>query len=573
MNKRFFTVLLAIGFVSIAFGQTAVPMVVKGEMKNVGAMKAGGTVHMRATASAGGSYGLLVNEGNIILNDGLTLASNYTNDAMVFNDSTKSATITFPNAGSLHKNVQVRKTFLTERVTYFSFPFDVALSDIVSTEIDCMGLFNKAWGIAWYDTEERAMNGDILNHWKYFTDLEYATAKLEAGQAYMIGFDTDYAIPAEVTISFPAIGGETVTAIYSSTHETKLKFYYSSTWGIGYAGWNVLGHKNTANFELYQDNMIVYGMDVSNAAIPVDAEVNGPVLGVYIHKSNPVGNPVEGYWETIDMEDIGEDNKLSPYGVYFTQIGKIAAPFLKSGDPDGRMLHYNIGLGKSFQPGLRLDEVKPIDVLRLQLSYNGEVTDKLTVKQGAKYNNAYSLGEDNQKMFNRISPEFYTILEGIPMVINRYRSITQDIPLGLALNQSGQYSIAIDQIDGFENSYVYLVDYTNDKIYNLMDSDYLFDSNVITDNTSYALRITNDPTIISTQGDSNVVIYVSNNTAYIANLKAGDNVSIYDVAGKLISQNKAISHEVAYPLAGPGVYVIKVTGSQTAISKVINQVK
>ena len=585
MNKRFLTILLAIGFVSLVMGQ--VPMVVKGEMKNVGAMKSNGTVHMKANAPDVGvpaSFGLLVNEGSIIFSDGLTLASNHVTDAMIFNDSTKSATISFPNSSTLHKNVQILKTFVTERVTYFSFPFDVALKDITwnASYGDCGARFDAGdWGIAWYNSEERAHSGDVQNHWKYFNGVEpfaSSTAILEAGQAYMIGFDEDLTtLPTTITFTFPAMNGGTVDAIYANTHDTSVKFYYSSTWGQGYAGWNVLGHKNTSNFELYQFNMKIHDIMVNNPGDPT--QVNSVAEGVYIHKPYALGfeidgKKVEGYWKTIDTEDPEEDNKMSPYGVYFIQVGKNAAPHIPEGNVVGGIFHYNIGLGKSFETSdLRSTAAETTDALRLQLSFNGEVTDQLTVKQGTHYSNTYSLGEDNPKMFNRVFPEFYTILEDIPMAINRYRLITQDIPLGLALNKPGEYAIGINKLTGFENYNFYLVDHLDSKIYNLWDADYTFTSNAITDNTRYALRITSEPTTIVTQGDSNVLVYVTNNVAYVANLKVGDNVNIYDVAGKLISQNKAISSEVSYPLAGPGVYVIKVTGSQTAISKVINQVK
>ena len=93
------------------------------------------------------------------------------------------------NANTYHPLLDVEDMMSEyERSFYFiSFPFDVNLSEVIG-----FGTYGVHWGIMYYDGKGRAQNGywaDSEVNWKYFTQEEMRTKKLNAYEGYVIGID------------------------------------------------------------------------------------------------------------------------------------------------------------------------------------------------------------------------------------------------------------------------------------------------------------------------------------------------------------------------------------------------
>jgi hypothetical protein len=210
---------------------------------------------------------------------------------------------------------------------------------------------------------------------------------------------------------------------------------------------------------------------------------------------------------------------------------------------------------------------------------NDSDPDYLRVLTSEKYSDAYVVGEDADKIFRDekdLHPEFYTILENEPMQFNRLHALTptDEIPVGLILKENGEYTIELnkDKMIGYEGTdlNIYLVDKYNGNLWhNLLEKSYTFNaSGTIEDR--FVLRVANAPTGILTP-NSNIIVYADGNAAHVRNLTIGDEVSIYNINGQLVSRGTANTSEQSYRLPGTGVYVVKVAGSETFVSKVINK--
>src|SRR5690554_1430542 len=166
---------------------------------------------------------------------------------------------------------------------------------------------------------------------------------------------------------------------------------------------------------------------------------------------------------------------------------------------------------------------------------------------------------------------FYSLVEGEKMAIQGKALPFLDtdlVPLGLVIPNAGNYTIAINTLDGlFEatNQDIFLEDTYTGIIHDLRGAPYSFTSGTGTFNDRFILRYTNDTL---SQPDEQVlsgVLISAPSNAYIkvsSGFETIKSVFVYDVLGRNLFSNNSI-HEKEFMLNNAtfsnGAYIVKVT--------------
>jgi hypothetical protein len=568
MKKKFFTMLLSIAVYGLIIGQ--VPVVVKGQMKNVGDVKSLGSVLLRASNNpTPDQVGEIINYGTLVLEEGLTLASNDETDGLLYNHFSGNATVTFPNSSTKFANVRVEKemkvsTSQSGDLWYFiSLPFDVNIS-----EIEIVGR-GTTWNLSWYDvvicknSHNRVNTGFNTDQWELCNSDK--SGVLNAGEGYAIALDdAQFGSATSATMIFPAKDGTTVNKIYASGDKIVMYPYFHDKDGTStnYTtelswGWAALGTYQTHNYLMHEGNIQV------NTVFNLDGDY---LDHIYIYKGSSLG------W---DVEALSQSNvNIAPYTAYLVHLGidNSTTRSLYNSGATFPQTNYVTGLNVN-DAVYRSQSNTSSNAFRLTFQAdNSELSDKLWIFEGDRYKNDLHIGEDALKLFsptNALS-QFYTLIDNALVAINRFQAITEDIPLGLKLINDANYTIDIVDLIGFEDRNIYLLDKSKGVTHNLTESAYTFRAGAGTDNDRFVIRVTNNITGIYPIG-SDIKVWAQNYTIFVQGVQNGDKVTIYDVTGQLLKQSTADSKEVSYPVGKTGIFVVKVNGSNNVVTKVISK--
>ena len=537
MRKRI-TMLLMAGILPVCLLSAQSPSKVAGEMKiSSGAqVRSSGSVQVDMS-SAHGTNGKILNEGTLNVPQGIVFVSDDATDGMVLNKSTVN------HATDLTK-IKVIKRFEQSEIYYsVSFPFDVKISEIKGESKTAS--YGVDYAVYEYSGERRALYGfenispSDVNKWPWVYVASNAT--LKAGVGYLI------AVGDAVSLVFPA---SSTSDAHNTTHPSEHRLinlvYYHSDRHAANSGWNFVGNMQITSYNLSLDHMLTE----SNASI-----------AYFYDQSN------DGWSDAYDLSDPKDVVLAPPYSGFFLQTDG-------QSHKQVRPLRFHVN-GRSLNNALapfRSTQLSELNKLELRLQREGSDSfDKLRVVMNENYSDSFVIGEDALKMITSKSSQFYTMIDGYPILFNKMRPTSEEIPLGLIINDAGQYSIGINDLEGFENAIFYLIDKELNKVYNLSENDYVFEPGILSTENRYALRVVNDVTNINRIESSNIVAYSNNKTIYMKNLEAGDLITIYNLSGQLVAKETAVSNEYSKNLAD-GVYLLRVSGLNSSFSaKVINK--
>ncbi|SEP80311.1 hypothetical protein SAMN05444005_102343 [Flavobacterium urocaniciphilum] len=170
---------------------------------------------------------------------------------------------------------------------------------------------------------------------------------------------------------------------------------------------------------------------------------------------------------------------------------------------------------------------------------------------------AYINGASNQKdlMYDaqadlKATFSIYSLLEGYDRNIIQGRSLPFNnndfIPLAMKIPTTGNYNIAIKDVDGFftnQNQEIYLEDKLLNVVHNLRNSPYAFNSNQGENIDRFNIKFTNQ-TLSFDENNINtnqVTIFVDNQLNVKSSTIAIKDLSIYDVLGKKVIDKKNIN--------------------------------
>ena len=540
MRKRI-TMLLMAGILPVCMLSAQSPSKVAGEMK----ISSGAQVHSSGSvqvdmSSAHGTNGKILNEGTLNVPNGIIFASDDATDGMVLNKSSV-------NHGSTPSLIKVIKRFETG-ATYYSvtFPFDVKISEIIG-ETETL-VFDEDYFVMEYLPERRALYGYRDNMpanekpWVWIEGTTGLQRTLKAGVGYLI-------YPTKpLSLVFPASAGTSTLFHPTNPKSTTLTFYHSTERLPVDHGWNFIGNMQKTSFNL---------------------------------NSGTINHPSVGYAYFYDRED---DSWSDAYDLDPASPDKVLmAPFTGFFVQTAGTTHGQTSTLSFLHPGKTLDQTSlsfrssdpassTFQMLELKLQKSGDTGfDKLRVIMDEKYSDTFVIGEDAVKMLSAKKPQFYTMLDGSPIIFNKMRPTTGEIPLGVILREAGEYTIGINNLRGFEGTEFYLVDKKQGRMHNLSNGEYTFNSEILFSEDRYVLRTVTDVTAIETGATSKAIAYSQERSIHIANIEAGDLIAIYNLSGQLVVREAAVSERYSKALPA-GVYLVKATGSNTLYTaKIINK--
>jgi hypothetical protein len=325
-------------------------------------------------------------------------------------------------------------------------------------------------------------------------------------------------------------------------------------------GWHGIGTMQTAPFHLNKSKLESYVLDQNGKNI----------LGLYVYQYLDKG----GKWVAINMSgtDNVENVSVAPYAGMMIQIANSTNIYFHS---DGRQLQEDGG-------HFRSDASESVPHLRLSL-YNAETPDNVNadivrVIVKPEFDNGFQPGEDGLKFFGGSDPEFGLMIPNADKTVavtNDYRAVWTDkeeIPISLWVKEDGDYTIELAKIAGF-NKPVYLVDKATETITELTpDAVYNFhaSASALPVEDRLALR-TGGTTGLPASVFNKILVYAADNQVHIKNATAGDKVSIFNISGQLVETWRATSPDTSVALPAKGVYVVKITGSESVVAKIINK--
>ncbi|MFD2542212.1 GEVED domain-containing protein [Lacinutrix gracilariae] len=186
----------------------------------------------------------------------------------------------------------------------------------------------------------------------------------------------------------------------------------------------------------------------------------------------------------------------------------------------------------------------------------------------------FELSENNTRFYSLINDNEFAIQgKAVPF------QDTDTVPLGIEIPQNGNYTIAINNLDGlFEttNQSIFIEDTYTNNIHNLRVNPYSFNINAGTYNDRFILRYT-DHSLSTTDFDLNALEILAPNNNYIK-VKSGnstiESVIVYDLLGRNLSNNQNINAKeftITNFKFAEGAYIVKATlvNQKQKIQKVI----
>ncbi|QBN20017.1 T9SS sorting signal type C domain-containing protein [Flavobacterium nackdongense] len=140
------------------------------------------------------------------------------------------------------------------------------------------------------------------------------------------------------------------------------------------------------------------------------------------------------------------------------------------------------------------------------------------------------------------------------------------VALNFKTNVSGDYTIAIDQVDGLfsGNQDIYLVDSKTGTETNLKAGAYNFTAAAEVDNTRFSLKFQKTLSVnAQTIADNSVIVYKNNGGIYVnSGAKTMNNIKVFDIQGRLVAERnnmKSNTCSIQNLKASNQILIVKVT--------------
>ena len=343
----------------------------------------------------------------------------------------------------------------------FAVPFPVAVNNIdyADSTLASASTYGTHYVIKRYDGAARAENGaDRNGNWVVVDTLEI----LQPGVGYIItALPVDgkavIRIPLEFTNDWTIEGeqsaGEAPNGDWLERNIVPITAYTGTAAKADpiHAGWNFIANPYLAKYD---------GSQIQNA--PEYASI-------------PTYNFSE--YQQVPLSDV----TLSPEYPFFVQVNS------------NTELNFATEGRKQAPAAMRTSD----DKLRTKLTitqHNNNKTDQTSIILGDSYSPAYEINADLEKMFgSAYTTAIYTCSQNTRLAFNAlsWQNAASPIPLGYRAAEVGEYTIALDNIDGLGDiAGINLHDAHTNQIINLLYFDYTFNSEVTQDDSRFTIQIT-----------------------------------------------------------------------------------
>jgi hypothetical protein len=160
----------------------------------------------------------------------------------------------------------------------------------------------------------------------------------------------------------------------------------------------------------------------------------------------------------------------------------------------------------------------------------------------------YDAGFDGESLNANPMLDFYTINQNKNMVIQGRGlpfDVNDQVAIGFTAGVSGTYTLSIENIDGiFADQNIFIEDLLTNTITNLKNENYTFTSASGTFNDRFVLKYINNSAALQTPtfDSSRILVNKDNDAIYVnAGAEVIDNIKVYDLQGRLITEQKNIN--------------------------------
>lgn len=214
-------------------------------------------------------------------------------------------------------------------------------------------------------------------------------------------------------------------------------------------------------------------------------------------------------------------------------------------------------------------------LIRLQAT-NGIATDEMVLYFNSQAADTYD-NYDSRKMMSSNAAQIYTLLDGMPIVINGMNTIpyNAEIPVAFKTVSAGEHTIKATEFSNFTSGEsLLLTDKTLNRVTDLSSSDYTFTSSVGTDVNRFALTIQRVSTSVAgnnTQNSLQVVQSAGRIQILLPSFESGAVAYIYNNIGQITAKSNITGTVTTMSQNLPaGVYIVKVmTGTDELTEKII----
>ncbi|MEZ7866541.1 MAG: choice-of-anchor D domain-containing protein [Paludibacteraceae bacterium] len=214
-------------------------------------------------------------------------------------------------------------------------------------------------------------------------------------------------------------------------------------------------------------------------------------------------------------------------------------------------------------------------LIRLQAT-NGIATDEMVLYFNSQAADTYD-NYDSRKMMSSNAAQIYTLLDGMPIVINGMNTIpyNTEIPVAFKTVTAGEHTIKATEFSNFTSGEsLLLTDKTLNRVTDLSSSDYTFTSSVGTDVNRFALTIQRVSTSVAgnnTQNSLQVVQSAGRIQILLPSFESGAVAYVFNNIGQIAAKSSITGTVTTMSQNLPaGVYIVKVvTGTDELTEKII----
>ncbi|GHT66957.1 hypothetical protein AGMMS50239_29280 [Bacteroidia bacterium] len=534
-----------------------IPMLVEGGMHISGPLRSDGAIHVSAGAGAGK---IDIDDGigsevAVLKTDTIIFYSNDKFDGLLRNlNTTPDGGVKGLDPDTSPIQVILRKKFEDNKWTYFSLPFKAGKDlkrggkTVPTTEYD---LFE-------FNPKGRSTGGrpDTAIVWKRVGTLSTNTDYAKAN-GYQIKFDNGKG----GDIDFISNDPDDIDTLFSTSKAKPVKYTtYGTPAGIwddhNGDNWAFIGGLFSTAYTISQGTTdyrgtIYYREVESSQAAPGTFRFGEAVLSdAIVSKTIGPFTPfyIQGRYSTGDTLDT------------FNFNAGVAGLLLES--VEFRSSNDNL-IKDQLYFALSSDKNDSYDRFYLNFADN-YVESFQTIEDAVKMSTAYGSRPSVYSLQDGTNREL--VVNGLPMKDER------EVKMGFSIPEAGDYTISLDARHKQDVWSVILLDKVTGKKIDLLQTPYSFHTSVVEGETGrFTLFINSSYTDIPSIDAVKPYAYAKDNVLTIKNLSEGDNVSVYDLAGRTIVLGKAAGKEFSIGLSQKGVYVVNVKGGETTVLKVLNK--
>ncbi|MBN1252892.1 MAG: T9SS type A sorting domain-containing protein [Bacteroidales bacterium] len=482
--------------------------------------------------------------GDLIMNGTITIKSGPSGTGSLIDNSNISGTGT----------AIVERYLTANKFHYVSSPVSNASPTIFTVAP------SGANNLNFYVYNEENENAD----WLYGWDNDIATSTdMTVGRGYATYLDMDY--------NYSITGGLFNTGdIFYDITNTNLGFQAD--------GWNLVGNPYPAT--LYADEFIYQNSSVIDGTLYFwdDDDSEGTDYNTSDYAS----------WNLAGS--VGTGNGSSSTTGYKIPDGNIAvgqAFFVHKTDPGTSALEFNTDMRKiAVEQFFKQNEINETSRLRISFSNNERklYNESLIVFIGGAtegFDNLFDgkklKGNNDIAFYSKLNNENYAI-QSFPL-INEIQDSAKIVNLGFDISQSGQFDIAFQEIENFdEDIAILLIDNELDSVIDLRNIEkYSFSAEQSENNSRFSIIFiflksnnnSDDNTDIAEEFTETAKIFSYGNTIFInSENNKGGIIDVYDLNGKLIISKEFKTNSFSFPVNNyNGIIISKVIFENETLSK------